>query len=94
VDIGAFEYQYSVPIDVLVERLMAQVESSWPRSQPLLATLAAALDSIDRGNSVSAINQLLAFQKKVLAQVAPTDPALAASFIEAAQEIIDALRGG
>ena len=84
-DIGAFECQSGVPIVQAVERLMAQVESRWPRSRPLIATLSAALHSIERGNFVSAVNQLLAFQNKVRAQVAPSDPALAASFIAAAQ---------
>jgi len=57
--------------------------------QPLLATLWAALASIERGNSVAAANQLHAFQNKVRAQVA--DPTLAAQFIEVAQQVIDAL---
>jgi hypothetical protein len=72
---------------------MAQVESRWPRSRPLLASLAAALESIERGNSVSAVNQLQAFQKKARAQVALSDPALVARFVETAQGIIDLLRG-
>jgi hypothetical protein len=74
-----------------VERLIAQTQSEWRRSQPLLTTLYAALHSIQRGNSISAINQLQAFQNKLRAQVAPRDPALAASLTQAAQEIIDAL---
>jgi hypothetical protein len=77
-----------------VQRLIAHVESSWRRSQPLLATLSAALRSIERGNSVSAINQLQAFHQKVRAQVAPSDPTLAASYIQMAQEIIEVLSGG
>ena len=76
-----------------VRRLIAQVESSWRRSQPLVASLSAALRSIERGNRVSAINQLGAFQNKVRAQVAHSDPALAADFIQRVQEIIDALSG-
>ena len=78
----------------VAERLIAQVNSTWPHSRPLVATLSAALASIERGNPVSAINQLLAFQSKVRAQVGPRDPALAATFIKAAQEIIEALRAG
>ena len=77
-----------------VERLMAQVTLSWPRSRPLVATLSAALRSIERGNLVSALNQLRAFQNKVRAQVTPSDPALAATVIQAAQDIIDVLSGG
>ena len=73
--------------------LMAQAGFRWPRDRPLLATLSAALHSIERGNSRSAVNQLLAFQNKVRAQVARSDPALAASFIQAAQAVIDVLRG-
>jgi phenylalanyl-tRNA synthetase beta subunit len=74
-----------------VERLITQVASSWSRSRPLLATLRAALHSIERGNSISAINQLQAFQNKVRAQMGRRDPALAASLIQMAQEIIEAL---
>jgi len=77
-----------------VQRLIAQVTSKWPRSQPLMATLAAALASLERNNPVPAINQLLAFQTKVRAQVAPLDPALAMTLIQSGQEIIDVLSGG
>jgi len=48
----------------------------------LVASLSAALRSIERGNRVSAINQLGGFQNKVRAQVAPSDPALAACLIQ------------
>ena len=77
-----------------LERLIAQVAATWPRSRPLVATLSAALASVGRGNRVSAMNQLQAFQNKVRAQVVPSDPALAATFIQAAQDIIDVLSGG
>ncbi len=77
-----------------VERLIAQVTAQWPRSRPLVATLSAALASIERGNLISAVNQLQAFQNKVRAQVAPADPALAATFIQSAQDILDVLGGG
>jgi hypothetical protein len=89
-DIGA--YEVITPAGA-VRLLMATVEAVVPRSQPLLATLSAALASLERGNPVSAINQLRAFQNQVRAQVSPSDPALAASFIEAAQGVIDVLRG-
>ena len=74
-----------------VRRLITQAQTEWRRSQPLVATLYAALHSIERGNSISALNQLHAFQKKVRAQLGRRDPALAASFIQMAQEIIEAL---
>jgi len=77
-----------------VDRLVTAVEQDVSRAQPLIATLSAALASIDRSNPVSAINQLLAFQNKVRAQVAPLDAALAASLMQQAQEIIDTLSGG
>ena len=75
-------------------RLIEEAQTEWRRSQPLVATLSAALASLQRGNAIAAINQLLAFQNKVRAQVAPSDPALAATFIQMAQETIDALSGG
>ncbi len=73
-----------------VQWLIAMVEGSGVRNpKPLTATLRAAQASIERGNPVSATNQLQAFQNKVRAQVA--DPALARQFIEAAQQAIGAL---
>jgi len=77
-----------------VERLQAAANSDAARSQPLIAALSAAIASIDRSNPTAAINQLLAFQNQVRAQVTPIDPALAATFIEAAQEVIDVFSGG
>ena len=74
-------------------RLVALCQSGAARPQPLIATLSAALAAIDRSNPTAAINQLQAFQNKVRAQVAPLDAALADTFIQAAQNIIDALTG-
>ena len=77
-----------------VERLIAMVEQSSPRNpRPLTASLDAALASINRGNANSAGNQLHAFQNKVEVQVAQSDAALAASYCQAAQQVIDALSG-
>jgi len=76
------------------ERLVALVNSGAPKPQPLIATLSAALAAIDRSNPTAAINQLMAFQNQVRAQVSPLDPTLAETFIQAAQEIIDALSAG
>jgi hypothetical protein len=74
-----------------VQGLIALVESSAVRNpKPLTATLRAAQAAIARGNSVAAANQLRAFQNKVRAQVA--DPALASQFIDAAQQVIEALQ--
>jgi glucuronoarabinoxylan endo-1,4-beta-xylanase len=90
---NAFTVEVITPSEAVM-RLMALVDSSWSRSPPLNVTLAAALAAIERGDSIPAINQLLAFQNKVRAQVAPSDPALAASLIQVAQDVIDALSGG
>jgi hypothetical protein len=76
----------------MLERLLALVSAKAARPQPLRATLEAALASIDRGNSTSAINQLQAFQHKVQAQVAPSDPVLAQTLIQAAGRIIALLQ--
>ena len=59
--------------------------------RPFIASLKAAAASFDRGSNQSGVNQLAAFQNKVRAQIARTDPALAAELIAAAQAIIDAL---
>jgi hypothetical protein len=83
-----------ITIAQAVERLIAQIKSTWPRSCPLVAMLEAALASIERGHPVVAAVELLAFQCQVHAQVRPRDPAMAATLIKAAQEVIDVLRAG
>jgi hypothetical protein len=77
-----------------VEELILKVhESSLARNrkQPLIATLKTACASLERGNFVSWLNQVKAFQNKVKAQVTRHDSELAEDLIEVAQEIIDAL---
>jgi hypothetical protein len=76
-----------------VERLAAVVRDDVSRAQPLIATLSAALASLDRSNPTAAINQLQAFQNQLRARVMPLDPALAERFIQTAQEIVDQLIG-
>jgi hypothetical protein len=99
VDDGLVTATNAITVEVItaaqaVERLVAAANSDVSRSRPLQATLAAAIASIDRNNPTAAINQLLAFQNKVRAQVAPLDAALADTFIQAAQQAIEALSGG
>ncbi len=96
---GLLKDTNAVTVEVLttaqaVDRLAAAADAGTSRSQPLIATLSAALASIDRSTPVSAVNQLLAFQNQVGAQVAPLDPALANDFLRTAQEIIDVITGG
>jgi hypothetical protein len=91
-DIGAYEFVLA-PEDALQRLIGVLDDSGLAHPRPLEATLQAALAAIQRGNSTAAINQLHAFQNKVRAQVAPSYPALAASFIQAAQRVIDVLRG-
>jgi len=76
-----------------VDRLRAKVRAQAAKPQPLLATLSAAMASLERGNLTAAINQLQAFQNQVRAQVAPANPALANQLIRSAQEIINVLGG-
>ncbi len=76
-----------------VQRLIALCVAKASRPQPLRASLSAALAAINRGDSTPAVNQLLAFQNKVRAQVLPEDPAFAASLIQGSQDVIDALGG-
>jgi hypothetical protein len=61
--------------------------------QPLLATLNAARAAFDRGNPIAGLNLISAFQNKVRAQIAPSDPALAEQLASAAQEIVTAVTG-
>lgn len=89
VDIGA--YEFASP-KLLVEYLIGLVnQSSLSTKPPLLASLQAVLSSLRRGNTVSAVNQLRAFQNKVRAQVEPLDSALADQLNRLAQHIARAL---
>ena len=61
-------------------------------TQPLIATLKAAVAAFERSNARAALNQLAAFQNKVRAQVAPSEPDLADDLTRSAQIIIDSAR--
>ena len=77
-----------------IDELITKVNNSTAsrnNKRPLIATLKAAVASADRGETDSAIGQLRAFQNKVRAQMARTDPQDAAICIRWAQDIIDAL---
>ncbi len=93
VDDGLATNSQSFTVEVLtlaqgVERLIALVNAQAPRPQPLVASLSAALRAINRSSATPAINELQAFQHKTRAQVAPADPALAQTFIQAAQRLV------
>jgi len=91
----------SVPIEIHVvtsgEAIDAMItlinQAAIPRQvqRPLIATLKAAIASFDRGSNESGVNQLHAFQNKVLAQLAGVAPELAAQLLADAQKIIDAV---
>jgi hypothetical protein len=75
-----------------IAQLVVLVGETLPASRnprPLLASLAAAAASFERGNSRAALNQLGAFQNKILSQVAPGDPALANQYNSALSKIIN-----
>jgi hypothetical protein len=59
--------------------------------RPLLSSLLAAAVSFDRRNVSAGLSQLTAFQTKVRAQIAPSNPTLAAELMQFAEEIINAL---
>src|SRR5262249_39909527 len=61
--------------------------------RPLLASLDAAATSFDRDNFNAGLNELAAFQNKVHAQMARSEPALAEQLTAAAQQIVDAVGG-
>jgi len=69
-------------------QLVKDAELGAGNQQPLLATLRAAAASFDRGDVAAALNQLSAFQNKVRARIAPSNPALASELATAAQQII------
>lgn len=77
-----------------VDRLADLVRSRSVKLQPLIASLNAALASIDRSQPAVAINQLQAFQQKVQVMLTSFDSVLAAQLITNAQAVIDALNEG
>jgi hypothetical protein len=96
---GLASSQQTITVQVItivqaVTQLQAAVIADVSKAQPLIATLNAALGSIDRSNPAAAINQLQAFQNQVSAQISPLDPALAQTLIDEAQSIMNALSGG
>lgn len=77
----------------VVGMLMALVDETNIGSgnrRPLLASLEAASASFERGNMISGVNQLQAFQNMVKAQIVPSNQA-ATNLIQAAEEIILAM---
>lgn len=95
---GFLSNEQTITVEVItlaqaVERLVAAVNADPSAKQSLLASLRAALASIDRGNPISAVNQLQAFQRRVTSQLAPIDPVTAQSLIDDAQAIINAIEG-
>jgi len=91
VDVGAYEFVFT-PSTQLAQliRLVEQANLGRKNKTPLLATLAAAMTALDRGNVVAACNQLAAFADKARAQVMPVDFDLAREFIAAAERIVPA----
>lgn len=79
-------------LDQLVARVLAA--PLWVNQDPLLASLNACRQSLERANLLAAINQLRAFQNKVDAQVRPRDPMLASALFALAQEVIESLDPG
>lgn len=77
-----------------LDRLMATARDEADKAQPLIASLRAALASINRCQPEVAINQLEALKNKILAQVAPEAPHLADLLLAEVQLVIDALNGG
>jgi hypothetical protein len=96
---GSFSDTNAIVVEVItvldaLQRLDNLVVARVSKPAPLRATLAAAIASLVRGNTIATVNQLLAFQNKVRAQVASSDPALAALLTQKAQDIIAVLSGG
>jgi hypothetical protein len=72
--------------------LLEETSLELKTKRPLVATLEAACASFNRGNCISGVNQLGAFQNKVRSQIAKENPAIAQLLIQAAQAVIDACR--
>ncbi|MSU57823.1 MAG: tandem-95 repeat protein, partial [Pedosphaera sp.] len=87
------EFEVLTPSECL-GLMIAEVEESFlgrRNARAFVASLRAAASSFDRCDLTPGLNQLRAFQNKVRAQIAPSNPTLAAHLISEAQQIIDAL---
>jgi hypothetical protein len=71
--------------------LVDEAQLSRKNKRPLIATLKAACAAFDRGNAQAGINQVKAFQQKVRAQIAKSDPLDAAAFDACISDLIDAI---
>jgi hypothetical protein len=99
VDDGRCADTNSITVEVLsaceaVERLIEKVNNAdlgRRNKRPLIASLKAACASFDRGNCVSGVNQLQAFQHKVRAQIGRVNPALADELIALTQKVLDCI---
>jgi hypothetical protein len=99
VDDGMATNSRSFTVEVLtpaqgLERLIALVNSQAPKPHPLVASLSAALASINRGAITPGIAQLEAFQNKTRAQVTSSNPGLAQTLIRTAQQLAAILGAG
>jgi len=82
----------SIPLSERVAQLIETLAAEAPeivRRQPLVASLQAAQKLFGENHFQAGINQLRAFDNKLRAQVAPSDPALADRLSESARQIID-----
>jgi hypothetical protein len=59
--------------------------------RPLLVSLKAAKAAFTRDGLIPAVQMLKAFEHKVHAQIEPQNPAEAAAFVQAVENILDAL---
>jgi hypothetical protein len=99
VDDGRCSATASITLEVLsaceaVELLIEKVDNAdlgRRNKRPLIASLKAACASFDRGNCVSAVNQLEAFQNKVRAQIGHVNASLADDIIACTQKVIDSV---
>jgi len=73
--------------------LVDDVNLGSKNKQPLIASLSAAIGSFDRGELISAANQLAAFQHKVQVQISPFDSVTGQQFTNAAAQILFVLSG-
>ena len=81
----------------IVMDLLTNAPLAGNRRQPLWASLNTAAAAFARADFIAGANQLDAFENKVRAQIAPSDPLLAESLLQAARTVIegvDATGGG
>ena len=93
-DPGPYVSIVPIPSEATVDRLTEQIvfgPLSRTIKRPLLRSLDLCREALHHGDTPAALQLLRSFQRKVAAQIGPSDPARADQLITAAQDLLDTI---